>query len=109
MHVFKGNLSLDIRMSVRIKDFNRLCGFPDLFLFCQKLKHTLSRSSCRLQDIHRLRNLRNRVVEVSYIDDEGLDISDFDDAVHRQPASQNTHTDIADISDKHGNRLHQAA
>ena len=109
MHIFKRDLALNIRMSVRIVDLHRVFTLRHLFLFFQEGEDTLCGSGRRLQDVHVLRDHGDRLVEAAHIRDERLDITDGDRPIHRQIAAQDGHADIAQIADKCADRLHQSA
>ena len=87
-------------------DISRIfCGLV-LFLFVQEFEDTLGCRRHRLYHVDHLRNLLDWLSKVFYILDECLDITDCNHVSDRQQASGQRHTGVAQIPDKHHNRLH---
>ena len=77
-----------------------------LFLFVQEFKDSLGCRRHRLYHVDHLRNLLDWLGKVFYILDECLDITNCNHVSDCQQTSGQRHTGVAQIPDKHHNRLH---
>ena len=76
--------------------------------FVQEFKDTLRCRRHRLYHVDHLRNLLDWLGKVFYILDECLDITNCNHVSDCQQTSGQRHTGVAQIPDKHHNRLHHA-
>ena len=73
----------------------------------QEFKHTLRGCRHRLHLVEHLCDLLHGLGEVLHVLDECLDITDGDGATNGEQSAGQCHSGIAEIADKHHDRLHQ--
>ena len=108
VHMVKGDIALDMDLTLIITDIDRFRCIRDFFLLFQEFEDTLRRCGSALQDVHDLGRLGNRLVEVADVGDKRLDIADRQAFVDGQIAAQHTDADIAEVADEVGDRHHDA-
>lgn len=79
-----------------------------LFLLGQELKDTLGGRGHALEHVGHLGQLLDGLGEVLYILDEGLDITDGDDARRREDTAHDGHRHIAQVAHKVHDGHHHA-
>ena len=77
-------------------------------LFLQEFEYPLGSRGRGLEHIRHLCRLLDRLREVPYILDKGLDIANLDHILHSEPSAEYHHRHITQIAYKHHNRHHHS-
>ena len=93
-------------LSGNLRNIRRILQALLLFRFIQKRKYTLGRCRHRLHQIDDLRDLLDRLREILDVLNERLNIADRNHAADRQQPAGQRHAGIAQIADKHHDRVH---